>query len=149
MLKKIKVKIGKYIAKNAPLNSLRIAGLRFCGYKIGKNVYLGEDLLIITDLSNIECQLEIGNNVSIAPRNILILSSHPNKSELSKLYPPKYGKIYIKDNVWLGVNCVILPNVTIGESSIIGMNCVVKSNIEPNTVLKTNIGLITKEIRKG
>jgi len=149
VLRKIKVKIAKNIAKRAPLNSLRIMGLKFCGFKVGKNVYIGEDLLIITDLSCSDCYLSIGNNVSIAPRSIFILSSHANNSDLIKYYPTKRGKIIIKDNVWIGANCIIMPDVTIGESSIIGTNCIVNADIESYKVLKQEINYIIKDIRKG
>ena len=31
------------------------------------------------------------------------------------------GKIVIYDNVWIAANCVVLPNVTIGSGSVIGV----------------------------
>lgn len=74
--------------------------------------------------------VEIGNdvmcgaNVKIADRN-----GHEDK------YPQfKPRKVVIKDNIWIGMNCVIMPGVTIGENSIIGANSLVTKDIPANCI---------------
>ena len=49
---KIKKKLLKLIAKQLPGCGLRISLLRMCGYVIGNNVYIGEDIIIIDDLGD-------------------------------------------------------------------------------------------------
>ena len=39
------------------------------------------------------------------------------------------GRIIIEEDVWIGSNCNILPNVLIGKGSIIGAGSVVTKNI--------------------
>lgn len=51
---------------------------------------------------------------------------------------PETRPIYIGDNVWLGLNVVVLSGVTIGENSIIGANSLVLSNIPPNVIALGN-----------
>jgi len=37
-----------------------------------------------------------------------------------------YGEIVIEDDVWIGANCVITPNVRIGRGAVVGAGAVVK-----------------------
>ena len=46
---KIKKKLLKPFAKHLPGCGLRIRLLRMCGYVIGNEVYVGEDIIIIDD----------------------------------------------------------------------------------------------------
>ena len=57
----------------------------------------------------------------------------------------KSGKVHIKKNAFVGVNSVILPNVTIGENSIVGAGSVVNKDIPPNTIAA---GVPVKIIKK-
>lgn len=50
----------------------------------------------------------------------------------------KKGKISIGDNVWIGMNSVILQGVTIGEGAVVGACSVVKDDVEPWTVVIGN-----------
>ena len=42
--------------------------------------------------------------------------------------------IMIGNNVWLGMNVVILPGVNIGDNVIVSANSVVRSDLPPNVV---------------
>ena len=55
------------------------------------------------------------------------------------------GKITIEDDVWIGSNVVILPNVTIGKGSIVAAGAVVTTNVIPFTIVG---GIPAKEIGK-
>lgn len=48
------------------------------------------------------------------------------------------GKITIQDNAWIGMNCVILGGVTIGEGAVVGACSVVTEDVEPWTVVIGN-----------
>ena len=76
---KIKKKLLKLIAKNLPGCGLRIRLLRMCGYDIGKNVYIGEDFIIIDDLGDTDTQfnLSISNSAAISPRVTFVLHTQP------------------------------------------------------------------------
>ena len=54
------------------------------------------------------------------------------------------GKIVVEDEVWIGANVTILPNVRIGRCSVIGAGSVVTKDIEPYTVYA---GVPAKKIR--
>ena len=51
---------------------------------------------------------------------------------------PFKGDTVIGSDVWIGQNAVILPGVHIGDSAIIGANCVVGSDIDPYTIVVGN-----------
>ncbi|PYK92462.1 MAG: acyltransferase [Verrucomicrobia bacterium] len=53
--------------------------------------------------------------------------------------------VRIADNVWVGMNAVILKGVTIGENSIVAAGSVVTKSIPPNTVVAGNPAVIVKE----
>lgn len=55
-----------------------------------------------------------------------------------KFIGTRYGPIIIKDNCMIGVNSIILPNVTIGPNSIVGAGSVVTKNVPANAVYAGN-----------
>lgn len=78
--------------------------------------------------------ITLGNNVRCGA-NTLITDSDWH------LEDPRVGNpkpVFIGDNVWLGVNSVVLKGVTIGKNSVIGANSVVVSNIPENVIAAGN-----------
>ena len=62
--------------------------------------------------------------------------------ELSKQHSKK---VIIEDDVWIGINCVIMSGVKIGRGAVIGSNSVVTKDVLPFSVVA---GLPAKEIKK-
>lgn len=56
------------------------------------------------------------------------------------------GNIIIEDNVWIGEGCVILPNVKIGQNSVIGANTVVTKDVPRNSIVVGNPGRVIRQI---
>jgi acetyltransferase-like isoleucine patch superfamily enzyme len=54
--------------------------------------------------------------------------------------------VIIADNVWIGMNAVILKGVTIGENSIVAAGAVVTKCVPPNVIVAGNPAVVTKEI---
>jgi acetyltransferase-like isoleucine patch superfamily enzyme len=102
--------------------------LRLCGFTIGHEVYIADDLIIVEELGE-RGNLTIGNRVSIAPRVTLVTSSHPNNSRIRAFAPVSQGPIVIEDDAWLGAGCVILPGVRIGRGAVVGANSVVSQDV--------------------
>jgi acetyltransferase-like isoleucine patch superfamily enzyme len=51
-----------------------------------------------------------------------------------RFQPPQCLPVSIGGNVWIGMNCTILPGVTIGDNTVIGAGSVVTKSIPANVV---------------
>jgi acetyltransferase-like isoleucine patch superfamily enzyme len=54
--------------------------------------------------------------------------------------------VIICDNVWIGMNAVILKGVTIGENSVVAAGAVVTKSVPANVVVAGNPAVITKQL---
>lgn len=124
----------KFVAKHLPGCGLRIRLLRMCGYAIGKEVYIGEDIIIIDDLGDSTFNLTIGDRASISPRVTFVLHTQPNDSRIVPYVNSRKGAIDIGADAWIGSGAVILPGISIGEGAVVGANSVVTKNVLPYTV---------------
>ena len=124
----------KYIAKSIPGYLIRRQLFRMAGYKIGNDVFIGEDLIIKDELED-RGSVIIGNRVAIADRVTLVTVSYPNASIIRSLIDETHGHIEIKDDAWLCSGCIILPNVRIGKGAVIAAGSVVTKDVPDFTVV--------------
>lgn len=75
--------------------------------------------------------IEIGNNVTMAPRVHILCHDASIKGFLNYT---KIGRVTIGNNVFIGAESVVLPGVTIGNNVVIGANSTVTHNIPDNSV---------------
>ena len=99
--------------------------------KLGKNTDIGAFTYI-----NAKCKVEIQEDVQIGSHcSIYSWSTIDNKR----------GKVTIKKGAKIGSHSLIMPGVTIGESTIIGAFSFVHNNIPDNVVA---FGIPAKIVRK-
>lgn len=79
--------------------------------------------------------ISIGNNVTIAPQAYLLAHDASTKRDLGYT---KIGRIEIKDNVFIGARALVMPGVTVGESSIVAAGAVVTKDVPSNSVVAGN-----------
>ncbi len=101
---------------------------RRMGVKIGEGCKIQSEVMI--DYSHYWL-IEIGNNVTLAPRVHILAHDASTKYELGYT---KLGLVKIEDNVFIGAGSIILPGVTIGVNSIIGAGSVVTKSIPQGVV---------------
>jgi acetyltransferase-like isoleucine patch superfamily enzyme len=80
--------------------------------------------------------IEFGSNVEIGP-GVKIISQNHDLNDFSTAMPSK-KPIIIGDNVRIGANSVILPEVTIGSNVVIGAGSVVTKDIPSNSIAVGN-----------
>jgi len=115
-----------------------IFGFEKYAKKIG--VTIGRNCRIYTTKFGSEPWLiEIGNNVTITSNVVLLTHDGATwliRDNLGRRY--SYGKIIIKDNVFVGINSIIMPGVTIENNVIIAAGSVVTKSIHYGTVVAGN-----------
>ena len=94
--------------------------------KIGKNAYFHSS-----------GGLEIGRNVQMSRNVTIYTANHNYKSSTFIPYDNTeiMERVVICDNVWIGMNVSILPGVTVGKNSIIGMNAVISKDVPENAIV--------------
>jgi acetyltransferase-like isoleucine patch superfamily enzyme len=145
---RLRKKILKRWARNAFFPGWRIRLLRLCGFTIGRDVYIADDLLIVEELAD-RGNITIGDRVSIAPRVTLVTSSHPNQSRIRAFAPISQGAIVIEDDAWLGAGCVVLPGVRIGRGAVVGANSVVQQDVASLHVVAGQPARTVRELAPG
>jgi acetyltransferase-like isoleucine patch superfamily enzyme len=104
------------------------------GYFRKKGCVIGEgNQIFIKDFGSEPYLVRIGNHCTISGEVQFI--THDGGVWIFKESIPKFGKIEIKDNCFIGYRSIILPNVTIGPNSVVGAGSVVTKNVPPNTVV--------------
>jgi acetyltransferase-like isoleucine patch superfamily enzyme len=71
----------------------------------------------------------------MAPRVMLVLSSHPNASRIRSFAPTARGDIVIEADAWIGAGAVILPGVKVGRGAVVGAGSIVTSDVPPLTIV--------------
>lgn len=128
------------IIANCPFNNLRVILYRMCGFKIGKNTFIGMKCYL--DDMCYDC-MQIGNNVVIS-YGVYFACHGKNQKHLP---------IIIEDGAYIGMRSSIISNnadhskngVIIGKNSIVGACSLVNRNIPPEC---TCVGIPAKIIDK-
>ncbi|MDR7665081.1 acyltransferase [Methanosarcina sp. Z-7115] len=139
LLTKFFRRICRALAKIVFPSSLRVFFLRLAGVNIGRDVAINEGFTIACDVGHEE-NLLIEDRVAVGPGTTFILTSDPNYSRLNNFksiysFIDIKGKIELKHDSWIGAGAIIIPNVTIGEFSVVGAGSVVTKDVPPYTVV--------------
>lgn len=79
-------------------------------------------------------KIKIGHNVRCGANTLITDSDwHPDDPRVGPSKP-----VIIGNNVWLGLNAIVLKGVEIGENTVIGANSVVTKNIPANVIAAGN-----------
>ena len=117
----------------------------FCDY--GYNIEVGENFYMNHNCVVLDCaKVTFGDNVFIGPNCSFYTPIHPLKAKERNSGIEKALPIKVGNNVWFGGNVVVLPNVKIGDNSVIGAGSVVTKDIPANVVAVGNPCKVIKKI---
>ena len=97
---------------------------------IGSHSWIGEEVWI-DNLSNVL----IGDSVTISQGALLLTGSHDHSKETFDFIS---SPIIIEDGAWIGARAVVVGGVTCHTHSILGINSVAESNLQPYIIYKGN-----------
>ena len=91
----------------------------------------------------------IGDNVTVgANTTIMDTDFHPFdpiQRRSNKAYE-KTAPIVIKNGVFIGMNCLILKGVSIGQGSVVGAGSVVTHDVPPNVIVAGNPAQVVRQL---
>lgn len=91
--------------------------------------------------------IQIGNNVLIGANSLITdYDWHNVHPDQRKMVCNTWKPVIIEDNVWLGINTVVLKGVTIGKNSVIGANSLVNKDIPDNVIAGGNPCKVLKRL---
>ena len=123
---------------------------------IGDFTLLNGALIMAEELIEIGSHCLVSWNVGIADSDFHPLEPAQRLIDSKALAPffanrpprPQLATAPVKigDNVWIGMNAVILKGTTIGENSVVAAGSVVTKSVEPNTVVAGNPAVVVREL---
>jgi len=97
-------------------------------------------------------RIEIGARVLIGSNTVIVDTDfHPIDPDLRRtdVLRGKHRPVVIEDDVFIGLNSLILKGVTIGSSSVVGAGSVVIHDVPPGVVVAGNPAVIVREINNS
>ena len=94
-------------------------------------------------------RIEIGAHTAVGPGTVIRAANHCIARQDVPIMHQGHvpGQIVIEEDVWIGANCVITPDVRIGRGAVVGAGAVVTRNVAPFSIVG---GVPAKEIgRRG
>jgi acetyltransferase-like isoleucine patch superfamily enzyme len=59
------------------------------------------------------------------------LIDHDDRALIERMNPP----VVVEDDVWVGVDAIVLPGVTVGRGAVVGAGSVVTRDVDPYTIV--------------
>lgn len=109
----------------------------YCDY--GVNINLGKNVYMNFNCTILDCaKVEIGENTMVGPNVQIYTPLHPLDFKERNTLLESAKEVTIGKNCWIGGGAIILPNVNIGDGSVIGAGSVVTKDIPANTLAVGN-----------
>ena len=126
------------------------AVLRACGesrLRISGRFAANGNARVIADFG----EIEIGRGVMLGPNVVIRASNHATSQIELPIWEQGQtgGRIVIGDDVWIGANAVIVPNVTIGSHVIVAAGAVVTRDVPDYAVVAGVPARVVSDRRGG
>jgi len=127
------------------------AGMPFYTYLVTSEktakIKVGDNSRINAAAIHAYSEISIGNNCLIASGvHIIDSNGHELLSNDRTVGMDKPSPISIGNNVWIGLNAVILKGTIIGDNSVVAAGSIVKGIFPPNSLIQGNPARIVKTL---
>ena len=112
-----------------------------CTWQAGAVLRVGDDFAMTGGSLIAAEKIVIGNNVNVGANTVIMDTDfHPLDADARRLdsAPAQTAPIVIEDDVFIGMNCLILKGVTLGQASVIGAGSVVTKDVPPHAIAAGN-----------
>lgn len=120
---------GATVDSSAFFSDARQVSGQLSNLSVGANSFVGRAEL------SVHAPLTIGSNVCINDGARILTASH---DVYSPDWPTIARPIVIDDYVWIAVDAIILPGVTLGRGAVVGAGAVVSKNVPASCVVVGN-----------
>ncbi|MPL56971.1 2,3,4,5-tetrahydropyridine-2,6-dicarboxylate N-acetyltransferase [bioreactor metagenome] len=82
-------------------------------------------------------RIEIGAHTAVGPGTVIRAANHCIARQDVPIMHQGHvpGQIIIEEDVWIGANCVVTPDVRIGRGAVVGAGAVVTRNVAPFSIV--------------
>lgn len=117
------VRVGRLCILTAQDGELSLAD----GAALSPGVHLGAD----------HGRIEVGSCTAIGPGTVVRAANHRFERRDMPIMRQGHvpGVVVIEDDVWIGANCVVTPDVRIGRGAVVGAGAVVTRDVAPFAVV--------------
>jgi acetyltransferase-like isoleucine patch superfamily enzyme len=91
----------------------------------------------------------IGDDVAVGANTVITDTDFHPLSYAARHSDPADGAVLpvtIEDDVFIGMNCLILKGVTIGQGSVVGAGSVVTREVPPHSIVAGNPARLVREL---
>jgi len=103
-----------------------------------KEISFGSNIFINSNFHISARNLYFGSNIMIGPGLVIECDNHEYHHVGQTIFKTrnsrKIGSVIIEDDVWIGANVVILPDVVIGEGCIVGAGSIITKSLPPYSI---------------
>lgn len=121
-----------------------------CTWQPGAVLEIGTDFGMTGGSVVAAQRITIGDRVTVGANcTIIDTDFHPLESKQRQLHPQdaEIAPVVIEDDVFIGMNCLILKGITLGRGSVIGAGSVVTRDVPPYSVVAGNPAQIIRTRR--
>ena len=111
-----------------------------CTWQAGAVMEIGDDFAMTGGTICVAERIVIGNRVAVGANSTIIDTDfHPlDPQERQLQQSAKTAPVVIEDDVFIGMNSLILKGVTIGRGSVVGAGSVVTKDVPPCVIVAGN-----------
>ena len=119
-----------------------------CTWQAGSILQVGADFAMTGGTLCASEQIIIGDRVTVGANSVIVDTDfHPLPPDLRLIQPQGAASsaVTIEDDVFIGMNCLVLKGVTLGRGSVIGAGSVVAQDVPAGVIAAGNPAKVIRE----